>query len=174
MAATETDPSAIRIRNDIRCGDLGRIIELHGTMYATEPGFGLGFEAFVARTIAEYVLDNGMKGRIWLAEHGEDLAGCTAVAERPGNSGQLRWVLVDRRFRGIGLGRRLVRCAIDYCLDRGFGCLRLETTDGLEASRELYRQLGFRTVSAEPAQLWSGPRQLITMEKSLDPAGAGT
>lgn len=167
MPARKRGLSAIRIRSELRCGDLGRIIELHGRMYADEAGYGLRFEAFVAGTIAEYVLDNDARGRIWLAEDGDTLAGCVAVAERAGNTGQLRWVLVDRRYRGLGLGRRLVDLAMDYCIARGLDTLRLETTEGLPESAALYAKLGFRTTSEEPAELWSGRRILIRMEKPL-------
>jgi GNAT superfamily N-acetyltransferase len=167
MSAVKPALSDIPIRSKLRCGDLGRIIELHGRMYSEEAGFGLRFEAFVAGTIAEYVLDNNACGRIWLAEDGDILAGCVAVAERPGNTGQLRWVLVDARYRGLGLGRRLVGLAMDYCIERGLDTIRLETTDGLPESASLYARLGFRTISEEPAELWSGRRTLIRMEKPL-------
>ena len=97
----------IDIRHELRCGDLGRIVTLHGECYEPLPGFGLRFEAFVARTIAEFVLDNEANGRVWLAERGETLVGCTAIALRDDDRAQLRWVLVDPSARGIGLGRRL-------------------------------------------------------------------
>jgi len=97
----------IQIRSDLRAGDLGRVIELHGTCYDDLPGFGLSFEAYVARTIAEYVLDNQARGRLWLAEQGSRLIGCTAIALRDNGVGQLRWVLVDQSARGMGLASSL-------------------------------------------------------------------
>jgi GNAT superfamily N-acetyltransferase len=157
----------VRIRTDLRCGDLGRIVTLHGTAYESLEGFGLRFEAYVARTVAEYVLDNHSRGRIWLADRDDELAGCAAIAERPRNVAQLRWVLVDPASRGTGLGRTLVSQAMDWCVDRNFDCIRLETTEGLPVSMQLYQKLGFRTVSSEVVELWDGPRIRIGMEKSL-------
>lgn len=162
--------STFDIRTELRCGDLGRIVALHGTAYESLEGFGLRFEAYVAHTVAEYVLDNDARGRIWLAERDGRLAGCAAIAERPGNAAQLRWVLVDTASRGSGLGRTLVTEAIGWCVARRFDCIRLETTEGLPVSMRLYRKLGFRMVSSEAADLWDGPRTLIRMEKSLRPA----
>ena len=69
------------IRTDLRPGDLGRIVALHGTAYEALDGFGLRFEAYVTSTVAEYVLDNDARGRIWLADRDERLAGCAAIAE---------------------------------------------------------------------------------------------
>lgn len=159
--------SDIAVRHELRCGDLGRIVTLHGETYEPLPGFGLKFEAFVARTIAEYVLDNDSRGRVWLAERNGQLLGCTAIALRDGATAQLRWVLVDMAARGIGLGRQLVETALDYC--RNAGCKRvfLESTDGLPESQALYEDLEFEIVSNEVEELWDGARPLIRMQLQL-------
>lgn len=156
------------VRNELRAGDLGRIIALHGECYDIVPGFGLAFEAFVARTVAEYILDTGAKGRIWMAEHGGRLVGCTAIVLRDENRGQLRWVLVDQSARGLGLGKRLVNDALQYCRDNSRKEVFLETTDGLPESLALYDALGFEVVSDESKMLWDGVRPLIHMKLELD------
>ena len=166
------DSADIRIRHELRCGDLGRIITLHGVAYEPLDGFGLSFEAYVAKTISEYVLDNDSKGRVWLAERENDLVGCVAIAEREENTAQLRWVLVDSAIRGFGLGQRLVALALDHCIQRGMAAVCLETTDGLPESMRLYEKLGFEVVSAETAELWDGSRKLIKMTLQLSRASA--
>ena len=140
---------------------------LHGEAYEPLPGFGLKFEAYVARTIAEYVLDNDARGRVWLAEQDNRLIGCTAIALRDDNAAQLRWVLVDTAARGVGLGRRLVDAALDYCRDSGCSSVFLESTDGLPESQALYDDLGFETVSRNVEELWDGVRPLIRMQMPL-------
>ena len=157
----------IRIRSDLRAGDLGRIIELHGMGYDALPGFGLPFEAYVARTIAEYILDNQARGRLWLAAQGDRLIGCTAIALRDNNVGQLRWVLVDESARGVGLGKQLVNAALEYCREAGCRSVYLETTDGLPESQALYEKLGFSVTSDETEELWAGPRRLLQMQLDL-------
>lgn len=157
----------IEIRHDLRAGDLGRVIALHGKCYDELPGFGLAFEAFVARTIAEYVLDNGESGRIWLAERGGQLVGCTAIVLRDDRRGQLRWVLVAPEVRGLGVGRQLVERALGYCRDHECTEVFLETTDGLPESQALYESLGFAVVSNETQDLWDGVRPLIVMSLDL-------
>lgn len=157
----------ISIRHDLRTGDLGRIIALHGEVYDTLPGYGLAFEAYVARTVAEYFLDAGATGRIWLAERAGKLLGCAAMVLRGDNLGQLRWVLVDTSARGIGLGKSLVNAALDYGRDSGCSKIYLETTDGLPESQRLYESLGFEVVSSVREELWDGVRPLIQMELLL-------
>ena len=153
----------ISVRNKLRAGDLGRIIALHGECYDALPGFGLTFEAYVAQTIAEYILDTGAKGRIWLAERAGRLIGCTAIVLRDEKRGQLRWVLVDQSARGLGIGKRLVNDALQYCRDNGCKEVFLETTDGLPESQALYDGLGFEIVSHESEKLWDDVRPLIHM-----------
>ena len=157
----------ISIRSSLRPGDLGRIISLHGEVYDPLGGYGLTFEAFVGRTIAEFVLDNNARGQIWLAERGDRLVGCSAIALRDNDRGQLRWVLVDPSARGRGIGKHLVNAAMNYCREEGCESVFLETTDGLPESQALYEKLGFAVISETVEELWDGPRPLIIMEMDL-------
>ena len=157
----------ISIRTELRSGDLGRIVSLHGEAYEPLGGYGLRFEAFVGRTIAEYVLDNNARGQIWLAERENCLVGCAAIVLRSGNHAQLRWVVVDPSERGRGLGIQLMNSALAYCRDQGCAVVVLETTDGLPESQAMYERLGFHVTSETIEELWDGARPLILMELVL-------
>lgn len=159
--------SALNIRSDLRVGDLGRITTLHGETYDPLGGYGLRFEAYVGQTVADFVLGNDGCGKVWLAERGKRLVGCTAIVLRDNNVGQLRWVVVNPAERGNGLGGQLVRNAFDYCKANGCRSIVLETTDGLPESQAMYEKLGFKVISDQPEELWDGPRPLIIMEKPL-------
>ncbi|MEZ5891533.1 MAG: GNAT family N-acetyltransferase [Parvularculaceae bacterium] len=159
----------LTIRTELRPGDLGRIASLHGEVYATEPGiaYGVNFEAYVCRTLADFVIENGAAGRVFLAEREGALVGCAAMVDRSGK-GQLRWVLVAPNARGTGLGKTLVGAAMDYATERGWPEVYLETTSGLPASMSIYEKLGFKMVSETPHDLWdSGGQSLIIMTKAM-------
>ena len=79
----------------------------------------------------------------------------------------MRWVLVDTATRGVGLGRRLVEAALDYCRNSDCSSVFLESTDGLPESQALYDDLGFETVSSNVEELWDGVRPLIRMQMTL-------
>jgi len=163
-------PRELSLRHDLRPGDLGRLIALHGEVYRQWPGFGLEFEAFVAATVAEFGLENGFAGRTWLLERGtgsKELVGCSAIAHRSPRLAQLRWVLLRPELCGGGLGKRLIETALTYCRETGFERVYLETTGGLEASSALYRKLGFRETDNRTAPMWREPRALIRMELDL-------
>lgn len=160
---------AFKIRKTLRPGDLGRIVALHGEGYEGETShFGLTFEAHVARTVAEFILDNDGKGRVWLAEQGADLIGCAAMVDR-GDQGQLRWVLVAPKARGSGLGKTLIHGAMDYASDQpAWRSVFLETTEGLPASMDIYRKLGFEITDEKLEKLWEDRQQkVIVMTKQL-------
>lgn len=161
----------ITIRSDLSPGDLGRIIALHGTAYEGEKNhFGLVFEAFVGRTIAEFILDNGARGRIFMAERGPDLVACAAMVERKasgGTHGQLRWIIADPSVRGLGVGRKLIDLAMEYARASGYSEVFLETTEGLDASMAIYKKLGFTEEKRETEKLWLGENTVITMRMKL-------
>ncbi len=157
----------LSIRHELRCGDLGRIVSLHGETYEPLGGYGLRFEAFVAQTIADFILHDEAHGRIWLAERSGMLVGSSAIVLRENDTCQLRWVVVDPVERGGGLGKDLVARALAYCRDRGCRSVHLETTDGLPESEKMYDKLGFYVTSNTVEELWDGPRPRIRMQLDL-------
>ena len=161
----------ITIRTDLRPGDLGRLIALHGAAYEGEnTPFGLVFEAYVARTVAEFVIDNGARGRVWLAEREGALVATAAMVERrAGNriDGQLRWIVADPSVRGMGIGRRLIDAAMAFARGRGYSAVFLETTEGLDASMAIYEKLGFAVTARERQPLWLDENVVITMRLDL-------
>ena len=157
----------ITIRDELRPGDLGRIVALHGESYEPLGGYGLRFEAYVGRTLAEYVLENDGRGRVWLAEKAGQLVGCAAIVRRGEGVSQLRWVVVAPSTRGQGLGAKLMSRSLDYARDQNSKAVILETTDGLPESQALYEKLGFRVTSNSIEELWDGKRTLICMKLDL-------
>ena len=160
-------PGEITLRHELRPGDLGRITSLHGETYAPLGEYGLRFEAYVGQTIAEFVLNNNARGRIWLVEQAGDLVGCAAIVLRGEGVAQLRWVVVAPSARGQGLGSKLMSHTLDYARDQKSKAVILETTNGLPESQALYEKLGFQVTSNSIEELWDGKRPLICMRLDL-------
>src|SRR5262245_65449881 len=106
--STPPEPAAFSLRHDLRPGDLGAIVHLHGTLYARDYGFDPTFEAYVAGPLADFVRARTDRDRLWIAERRDRLAGCVAVVGASPQEAQLRWFLVDPAARGDGLGTRLL------------------------------------------------------------------
>lgn len=151
-----TDPggNTLAIRHGLRPGDLGAIVALHGRVYAAEHGFDTTFEAYVAGPLAECVLADSHRDRIWLAERDGGLVGCIAIVGAAADEAQLRWFLVAPEARGAGLGRRLLETAIEFARDQGYRSVFLWTVSRLAAAAALYRGAGFAKVEERPGRHW--------------------
>jgi ribosomal protein S18 acetylase RimI-like enzyme len=152
---SENDLTAVGLRTELRPGDLGAIIALHGTVYAREHGFDMTFEAYVAGPLAELVVRGvSERERLWLAERDGNLVGSIAIVAASTQEAQLRWFLVDPRARGVGLGSWLLTEAVAFTEERGYGSVFLWTVSALAAAAHLYRAAGFRKVEERPGRLW--------------------
>jgi GNAT superfamily N-acetyltransferase len=150
-----SQPAAeIEIRHDLRPGDLGAIVQLHGTIYAREYGFDETFEAYVAAPLAEVVRARNQRDRIWIAERGNHIVGCIAIVGASTNEAQLRWFLVDPSERGQGLGRMLLHEAMDFCGSQNYGSVFLWTVSALTAAARLYQSFGFEKAEERPGRQW--------------------
>ena len=160
--------AGVTVRHDLRPGDMGRVIAMHGVLYAEEYGFDHGFEAYDAETVAEFgQLARLGLDRLWVAELGSRLVGSIAILGRDDGAAQLRWFLVDPEARGRGLGRRLIDEALAFCRAAGYRSVYLCTVTGLDAAARLYVAAGFRKTETKPAALLWGV-QLAEERYDLD------
>jgi GNAT superfamily N-acetyltransferase len=149
-----------------RAGDYGWIVERHGALYSQEYGWGVPFEAIVARIVADFASAHSERERCWIAELDGKRAGCVLVVETGDDPrvAQLRVLLVEPWARGHGMGDALVRAAIEFSRAAGYGRLVLWTNAQLHAARRIYERAGFTLVEETPdesyhpgqvAQVWS-------------------
>ena len=157
---------AITIRTDVRPGDLGMIVHLHGVIYAREYGLDHTFEPYVARPLSDFVLAGPDAGRIWIAGQNDRTVGSIAIV-RAGEEAQLRWFLLDPAVRGKGLGRRLMAEAIGYCRSQSFVGIYLWTFDELAEALALYRKYGFEVSERRTAHVWGRERTELRMDLRL-------
>lgn len=146
--------SEIALRTDLRPGDVGAIVHLHGVAYGREKGWDATFEAYVAAPLAAFVGRGSARERLWIAEREGRIIGCVAVVAAAPEVAQLRWFLVDPAARGRGLGGRLLNEALAFCRARGYAECVLWTESALTAAARLYRAAGFRKTEERPGRLW--------------------
>jgi DNA-binding MarR family transcriptional regulator/ribosomal protein S18 acetylase RimI-like enzyme len=137
----------ITIRTDLRPGDLGYVIHLHGRLYREEQNFGVGFEAYVAEGLAElYARYNPEKDRVWICERGDVMVGFLALMHRDEGTAQLRYFLLQPECRGLGLGKRLMADFMSYLREKGYKHCYLWTTVEQKTAIALYQRYGFALV----------------------------
>lgn len=147
------------VRTEIRPGDIGYLIYLHGVLYAREYDLDHTFEGYVAAGLGEFAKSyDPRKDRLWLAEEDGRIVGSIAIVGQPDLAGQLRWFLVDPQARGAGLGSRLLQEAVKFCRDLGFRSIFLWTLEELNTAAHLYEQAGFRRTEQKKHEIWGRVR----------------
>lgn len=148
----------VELRTELRPGDLGDLVALHGRLYAEEYGWNERFEAYVADGLARFVLRRDpATDRIWLAERDGELVGSVAVVAEGGDEAMIRWFLLHPDARGAGLGRRLLNEALAFCREHGFRSVHLWTAKDLTTAQHLYRSVGFRLTEEHEGAGWGRP-----------------
>jgi GNAT superfamily N-acetyltransferase len=148
------DISGISIRHNIKHGDIGYIIYLHGHLYAKEIGYDSSFEAYVAKYLIEFARAIKDREKIWIIEKDNNIAGSMAIVEHSKNEAQLRWLLLHPDIRGQGLGKRLMDDAIAFCRSKSYSSIFLWTEDLLEPAAKLYRSKGFKLKEEKTHKIW--------------------
>jgi len=155
-----------QIRTEMRPGDLGEVVRLHGVLYAEEYGLDNTFEAYVAAPLSEFVLAKETGGqRIWIVEHRGNVAGCIAIVKNAERVAQLRWFLLVPEMRGRGLGKRLMEEAVEFSRRAGYRRIILWTFSELETAIALYRRWGFEKTEEKAHHIWG--RDLVEEKYEL-------
>jgi DNA-binding MarR family transcriptional regulator/GNAT superfamily N-acetyltransferase len=146
----------IRIDTEVRPGDIGQVVALHGREYAKLAGFGVGFEALIAADLADFVRRGHPDSRIWIARDDEGTVVGSIAIDRSHSprAAHLRWFLVTQESRGAGLGRQLLSDALAYCDGNGVEETTLWTFQGLDTARALYEKHDFTLVAEQPGGRW--------------------
>ena len=151
----EDPENGLRVRTGLTPGDVGQITYLHGVVYDEEYGLDTTFEAYVAKPLAEFTLNqDNPRHRIWVVEKDGVVCGSAAVVEHSQEEAQFRWLILSREARGLGLGRRLIEWALRFCRDQGYRSVFLWTFSELEAAAHLYRSHGFKLTEKKTHTIW--------------------
>jgi peptidyl-dipeptidase Dcp len=147
----------ILIRTELRPGDLGYVIHMHGALYSTEYNYGIRFEAYVAKGLCEfYEKYDPNRSRVWVCEHTHRIIGSLLLMDR-GASAQLRYFLIEPEYRGIGLGSRLVELYMDFLHECGYQKSYLWTTHELTTAASLYKRVGFQLTEEKESTSFGKP-----------------
>lgn len=145
----------IHIRSELRPGDVGTLIHLHGWIYAQECGYNHAFEGYVCKTFHDFFERYSPdKARFWFAEAEGETVGAIAIVGHSAEKAQLRWFILHPAYRGIGLGKMLHQAALQYCRDKGYREVFLETTEDQKTAIRMYIKEGFRKTAEWETRSW--------------------
>jgi DNA-binding MarR family transcriptional regulator/GNAT superfamily N-acetyltransferase len=134
-----------------RAGDMGWVVQSHGSLYAREYGFDSSFESLVAEIAAKFLASfDASRERCWIAELDGVPVGSVFLVRHSDDVAKLRLLLVDPAGRGHGLGQRLVAECVAFARQCGYRKITLWTQSILVAARKIYQDTGFVLVGTEP------------------------
>ena len=85
------------------------------------------------------------KGRIFLATHSAQAAGCAAFHEMDREACEMKRMYVRPEFRRMQIGRQLTESLIVAAKDAGYSIMRLETVTFMNKAIAMYSSFGFKT-----------------------------
>jgi ribosomal protein S18 acetylase RimI-like enzyme len=148
----------LTIRTDLRPGDLGYVVYRHGVLYSREYDYGVSFEIYVAEGLAEFYrnYDPELDG-VWICGHGDVIVGFLLLMHRDREVAQLRYFYLEPEYRGMGLGKRLMKLFMESLVSRNYRTSYLWTTSELEAAASLYMRYGFKLTIEKESTAFGKP-----------------
>ena len=137
-----------------RPGDIGTVIHHHGVLYAREYGFNHEFDAYMALGMGRFIEDLSDRDNLWIAEIEGRFAGSIAIVHIDEKTALLRWLIVEPKFRGRGIGGQLIHEAMRFAGEKGYDAIKLWTIDFLLSARNLYAAAGFHLSETKTSQVW--------------------
>jgi DNA-binding MarR family transcriptional regulator/GNAT superfamily N-acetyltransferase len=165
LLGASSPPAILR---EPRPGDMGWVVQSHGSLYASEYGFDASFEGLVAEITAKFLGSfDASRERCWIADIDGSPVGSVFLVRHSDDIAKLRLLLVDPAGRGQGLGRRLVAECIGFARASGYRKITLWTQSILVAARKIYQDAGFVLVATEPHRSFGQSLVGETWEREL-------
>ncbi|HWI89993.1 MAG TPA: hypothetical protein VNT20_01910 [Flavisolibacter sp.] len=91
----QTEFKGVSIRTDLKSGDIGYIVYLHGFLYNKEYNYSIAFETYVAKGLYEFYQQyDPDKDCIWICEQNNSIVGFLLLMHRGNNAAQLRYFIL--------------------------------------------------------------------------------
>ena len=144
-----SQPAAFMLRSH-RVGDMGWVISRQAAAYAADYNWDISYEALVAEICAQFIKNyDAAREHCWIAEVGGEPVGSIFLVKATDTIAKLRLLQVEKKARGLGVGRALVEQCIQGARERGYSKMTLWTQSILLAARGIYHNAGFKLVKEE-------------------------
>jgi DNA-binding MarR family transcriptional regulator/GNAT superfamily N-acetyltransferase len=162
-----SQPAAFILRSH-RVGDMGWVISRQATAYAADYNWDISYEALVAEICAQFIKNyDPAREHCWIAEAGGEPVGSIFLVKATDETAKLRLLQVEKKARGLGVGRALVDQCMQGARERGYRRMTLWTQSILVAARGIYQSAGFELVKEEKHHSFGADLVGETWERDL-------
>lgn len=162
-----SQPAAFVLRSH-RVGDMGWVISRQAAAYAADYNWDISYEALVAEICAQFIRTyDPAREHCWIAEVGGEPVGSIFLVKATDEIAKLRLLQVEKKARGLGVGRALVEQCIQGARERGYRRMTLWTQSILVAARGIYQSAGFKLVKEEKHHSFGADLVGETWERDL-------
>lgn len=84
------------------------------------------------------------------------------------DEGHITNIAIDKEYRGLGLGDKLLEGLIQLCVDRDIKVITLEVRKSNEVAKELYKKHGFKECGIRPGYYTNNNEDAIIMWKTIE------
>jgi DNA-binding MarR family transcriptional regulator/GNAT superfamily N-acetyltransferase len=149
LEPSRSKPAAFMLRSH-RVGDMGWVISKQAAAYAADYNWDISYEALIAEICAQFIKNyDPAREHCWIAEAGGEPIGSVFLVKATDEIAKLRLLQVEKKARGLGVGRALVEQCIQGARERGYSRMTLWTQSILVAARGIYQSAGFKLVKEE-------------------------
>ncbi|MGY8707949.1 helix-turn-helix domain-containing GNAT family N-acetyltransferase [Bradyrhizobium sp. 18BD] len=151
-----------------RIGDMGWVISKQAAAYAADYNWDISYEALIAEICAQFIKNyDPAREHCWIAEVGGEPVGSVFLVKATDELAKLRLLQVEKKARGLGVGRALVEQCIQGARERGYKRMTLWTQSILVAARGIYKSAGFELVKEEKHHSFGADLVGETWERNL-------
>ena len=162
-----TQPASFMLRSH-RVGDMGWVTSRQAAAYAADYNWDISYEALVAEICAQFIRNyDATREHCWIAEVGGEPVGSIFLVKATDEIAKLRLLQVEKKARGLGVGRALVEQCIQGARERGYSRMTLWTQSILVAARGIYQSAGFKLVREEKHHSFGADLVGETWERDL-------
>lgn len=162
-----SQPAAFMLRSH-RIGDMGWVISKQAAAYAADYNWDISYEALVAEICAQFIKTyDAAREHCWIAEVEGEPVGSIFLVKASDEIAKLRLLQVEKKARGLGVGRALVEQCIQGARERGYSKMTLWTQSILVAARGIYQSAGFKLVKEEKHHSFGADLVGETWERDL-------
>lgn len=141
---------------EMRQSDLDRIMEIENKTFF--PPWSR--EAFLLE------LTKNLLAKYVVAEVDGDVAGYGGIWLII-DEGHITNIAVDEKYRGIGVGNKILEGIIQLCIDRDIRAITLEVRESNEVAKSLYKKYGFKEYGIRPGYYSDNNEDAIIMWKTI-------